>query len=305
MIPVYAIHKIKFLCVLVGIALHCRTNTTLRLFKICNYGQISLILHMFYWMTLTWTLELRLVEASQPSQLTHQCWAIHYFLNLPLWANFYNYTDLSCSTTSTTFRPTNPIGWPQPQPSTSTLNQASPAAQVEAGWGWGWGWGCGWGGLRRVEAGWGLAYLAGSYWMTSMGRWGVLRHVEACLLGWNSVRFWPSQWTHHCIAIYDPIWRQIYRSFWSCCNQSPAARQHTGQSQILKFDAFNIPELSETFNWLLDPVKTPNGPLSLRSDWLIDSYHVSDWPVLTQALISRLRNQSLNHFIVPIDPDLL
>ena len=24
------------------------------------------------------------------------------FLNLPLWANFYNYTDLSCSTTTTT-----------------------------------------------------------------------------------------------------------------------------------------------------------------------------------------------------------
>ena len=33
------------------------------------------------------------------------------FLNLPLWANFYNYTDLShTTTTTTTFRPTNPIG---------------------------------------------------------------------------------------------------------------------------------------------------------------------------------------------------
>ena len=72
-------------------------------------------------------------------------------LNLPLWANFYNYTDLSLYH----FRPTNPIGWPQP----STLNQASLAAQVEA----------------EVEAGWGLAYLAGLYWMTSTGRWGRLR----------------------------------------------------------------------------------------------------------------------------------
>ena len=30
------------------------------------------------------------------------------FLNLPLWANFYIYTDLS-GTTTTTFRPTNPF----------------------------------------------------------------------------------------------------------------------------------------------------------------------------------------------------
>ena len=55
---------------------------------------------------------------------------IFVFLNLPLWANFYNYTDLSHSTTTTTLD----------QPTllddlnlTSTLNQASPAAQVEAG----------------------------------------------------------------------------------------------------------------------------------------------------------------------------
>ena len=91
--------------------------------------------------------------------------------------------------------------------STSALNQASQAAQVEAGWGWGWG--QGWGGLRPSLLGWILLDDLN-------GGWGGLRQVEASLLGWNSVRFWPSQWTHHYIAIYDPIWRQIYRSFWSC-----------------------------------------------------------------------------------------
>ena len=54
--------------------------------------------------------------------------AIQRFLNLPLWANFYNYTDLS-GTTSTI--PLDQLtNW---MTSTSTLNQASPAAQVEAG----------------------------------------------------------------------------------------------------------------------------------------------------------------------------
>ena len=49
------------------------------------------------------------------------------FLNLPLWANFYIYTDLSGTTTSTI--PLDQLtNW-----MTSTLNQASPAAQVEAG----------------------------------------------------------------------------------------------------------------------------------------------------------------------------
>ena len=51
------------------------------------------------------------------------------FLNLPLWANFYNYTDLSGATTSTSTRPLDQLNnW---MTSTSTLNQASPAAQVE------------------------------------------------------------------------------------------------------------------------------------------------------------------------------
>ena len=86
------------------------------------------------------------------------------FLNLPLGANFYNSTDLSHTTTTTTdFR-------------TSTQPQLA------------------------VEAGWGLAYLAGPYWMTSTCGWGMLRQVEASwgktttaiLLDWNSVVFWPS-----------------------------------------------------------------------------------------------------------------
>ena len=57
------------------------------------------------------------------------------FLNLPLWANFYNYTDLSHATSMTLDQPTL-LDDLNPQPSTlnpqpSTLNQASPAAQVE------------------------------------------------------------------------------------------------------------------------------------------------------------------------------
>ena len=47
---------------------------------------------------------------------------------------------------------------------TSTLNpQPGLAAQVEAEV------------EAKVEAGWGLAYLAGSYWMTSTRGWGKLR----------------------------------------------------------------------------------------------------------------------------------
>ena len=51
------------------------------------------------------------------------------FLNLPLWANFYNHTDLSHSTSTTLDQPTllDDLNL------TSTLNQASPAAQVEEG----------------------------------------------------------------------------------------------------------------------------------------------------------------------------
>ena len=77
-------------------------------------------------------------------------------LNLPLWANFYNYTDLSLYH----FRPTNPIGWPQPSTRLAQQHRLRRVeAEVEA----------------KVEAGWGLAYLAGSYWMTSTLGWGKLR----------------------------------------------------------------------------------------------------------------------------------
>ena len=44
---------------------------------------------------------------------------------MPLWANFYNYTDLS-HTTTTTIPLDQLTNW-----MTSTLNQASPAEQVE------------------------------------------------------------------------------------------------------------------------------------------------------------------------------
>ena len=54
------------------------------------------------------------------------------FLNLPLWANFYNYKDLSLLLLLVP-----PLDQPTPlydlNPQPSTLNQASPAAQVEAG----------------------------------------------------------------------------------------------------------------------------------------------------------------------------
>ena len=55
--------------------------------------------------------------------------------------------------------------------------------------------------------------------MTQLQGWGK---VEASWdkLGWNSVRFWPSHWTNHYLAIHEPISRQIYRSFWSCCSSS-------------------------------------------------------------------------------------
>ena len=69
-----------------------------------------------------------------PHKIFHQTYFWQYskskfFLNLPLWANFYNYTDLSHSTSTTLDQPTllDDLNL------TSTLNQASPAAQVEAG----------------------------------------------------------------------------------------------------------------------------------------------------------------------------
>ena len=84
------------------------------------------------------------------------------------------------------FRPTNPIGWPQPQPSTRLAQQhrlrpveAEVETEVEAGWGK----------LRPSLLGWTLLDDLNS----------GLRQVE----GWSSVLFWPSQWTHHCIAIHD------------------------------------------------------------------------------------------------------
>ena len=118
-----------------------------------------------------------------------------WFLNLPLWANFYNYTDLSHSTT--TFRPTNPIGWPQPQPSTRLAQQhrlRRVEAKVEA----------------RVEAGWGKLRPSQLSWILLDDLNSGLRQVEGC----SSVRFWPSQWTHHCIAIHDSTarLRQAYKA---------------------------------------------------------------------------------------------
>ena len=64
--------------------------------------------------------------------------------------NFYTYTDTE----------TNPTGWPQPS---TRLAQQHRLRQVEAEV------------EAKVEAGWGLAYLAGSYWMTSTQGWGKLR----------------------------------------------------------------------------------------------------------------------------------
>ena len=65
------------------------------------------------------------------------------FLNLPLWANFYIYTDLSGTTTTTLDQPTllDDINLnPQPQPSTRLAQQhrlrrveAEVEAEVEAG----------------------------------------------------------------------------------------------------------------------------------------------------------------------------
>ena len=53
-------------------------------------------------------------------------WENANFLNLPLWANFYNHTDLSHVTSTIPLDQLTLF-------MTSTLNQASPAAQVEAG----------------------------------------------------------------------------------------------------------------------------------------------------------------------------
>ena len=101
-----------------------------------------------------------------------------YLLNLPLWANFYNYTDLShttsTSTTTTTFRPTNPIGWPQPQPSTRLAQQhrlrrveAKVEAEVEAGWGK----------LRPSQLSWILLDDLNGGWGKVEAGWGRLRHA--------------------------------------------------------------------------------------------------------------------------------
>ena len=71
------------------------------------------------------------------------------FLNLPLWANFYTYTDLSG--TSTTLD----------QPTLLDDHNLNPQVEAEV--------------EAEVDAGWGLAYLAGPYWMTSTQSWGKLR----------------------------------------------------------------------------------------------------------------------------------
>ena len=121
------------------------------------------------------------------------------FLNLPLWANFYNSTDLShtTTTTATTFRPKKKVeaGWGMLRPSLLGLTLLddlnSRLRQVEAG--------CG--KLRPVEASWGqLRQVEAS--------WGRLRPVEArptaILLGWNSVVFWPSP-----LLILEHEWTSI------------------------------------------------------------------------------------------------
>ena len=60
------------------------------------------------------------------------------FLNLPIWANFVDPTDLSLylpTTTTTYFRPANiilqPQPQPQPQPAEQVEDQAGQVAQVE------------------------------------------------------------------------------------------------------------------------------------------------------------------------------
>ena len=110
-------------------------------------------------------------------------WDVWWFLNLPLWANFYNHTELSHSTSTMT------LDQPTLLYMTSTLNQASPAAQVEAGWGRGWGglrprlrrveaeveagWGRGWGGLRPSLLGWILLDDLNGGWGKVKAGWGT------------------------------------------------------------------------------------------------------------------------------------
>ena len=70
--------------------------------------------------------------------------------------------------------------------------------------------------LRRVEAeveaGWGLAYLAGSYWMTSTGRWGRLRQVEA---GWGRLRQVEAGWGLEFIYILTfTVNTSLYSNSW-------------------------------------------------------------------------------------------
>ena len=147
--------------------------------------------------------------------------------NLPVWANYYNHTELSHTTTRPLEQPTllddlnlslNPQpGWPS---STGLGRLRWVEAQVEAGWGKLMPSPFGWtlldylnSGLRQVEKWSSVRSWPSQQWThhyiaihDSTAR---LRPVEASLKGWISVIFCPSQWTHHCIAIYDSMWRQI------------------------------------------------------------------------------------------------
>ena len=69
------------------------------------------------------------------------------------------------------------------------------------------GWGPGWGGLRPSLLGW-----------TILDDLNVeLRQVD----GWGLVGSWPSQWTHHCIAIHDSTarlrqgWGKLRQAYWA------------------------------------------------------------------------------------------
>ena len=87
--------------------------------------------------------------------------------------NFYNFTDLSgASTSSTTFRPTNPIGWPQPSTRLAQQHrlrrvEAKVEAEVEAGWGK----------LRPSQLSWILLDDLNGGWGKVEAGWGRLRHA--------------------------------------------------------------------------------------------------------------------------------
>ena len=86
--------------------------------------------------------------SSSPPTWGAETFFMQVFLNLPIWANFVDPTDLSLTyCLPTTLEQTSFIGWtqphPQPQPGLAKQHWLRPSLLDWAGWGWGWGWGKG------------------------------------------------------------------------------------------------------------------------------------------------------------------